>query len=71
MGEKELTSEIIIAKQKAEAIIESCVTCDHFNTVIPYIELFYKQFGDEELYNELMNLYEDRFNALQCNTIKD
>lgn len=66
MEEKELIKEIIIAKDKAEAIIESCVTCDHFNTAIPYIELFYKQFNDETLYKELMELYYKKFNELQC-----
>jgi hypothetical protein len=66
MNDKETTSELLIAKEKAQAIIESCVTCDHFTTVIPYIELFYKQFGDEDAYKELLKLYDDRFNELQC-----
>jgi hypothetical protein len=69
MNENEITSEILVAKQKAEAIIASCITCDHFSTVIPYIELFYKQFGDEKTYKELLQTYEDRFNELQCKDI--
>jgi hypothetical protein len=62
-----MKTELELAKEKAEAIINSCVTCDHFDTAIPYIELFYKQFGDKEVYDELMQLYTDKFNELQCN----
>lgn len=62
-----MKTELELAKEKAEAIINSCVTCDHFDTAIPYIELFYKQFGDKEVYDELMKLYTDKFNELQCN----
>ena len=58
--------EMNLAKEKAEAIIKSCVTCDHFDTVIPYIELFYKQFGDIDMYNELMSLYNNKFDELRC-----
>lgn len=62
-----MKTELELAKEKAEAIINSCVTCDHFDTAIPYIELLYRQFGDKEVYDELMQLYTDKFNELQCN----
>ena len=62
---KELNPELIAAKEKAQAIIESCVTCDHFSSVVPYIELFHKQFNDENSYNDLLNLYQERLNQ-QC-----
>lgn len=54
-----MDTELILAKEKAEVIIKSCVTCEHFDTVIPYIELFYKQFGDVEAYDELLKLYNE------------
>lgn len=66
MEEKDITKDINVAKEKAEAIIDSCITCDHFTTAMPYIELFYKQFNDEVVYKELMDLYEKKFNELQC-----
>ena len=63
-----MKTELELAKEKAEAIIKSCVTCDHFDTAIPYIELLYKQFGDKEVYDKLIILYTDKFNELKCNT---
>jgi hypothetical protein len=62
-----MKTELELAKEKAVAIINSCVTCDHFDNAIPYIKLVYQQFGDEEVYNELFQLYTDKFNELQCN----
>ena len=64
---RDMNTELILAKEKAEAIIKSCVTCDHFETVIPYIELFYKQFNDVEEYNYLMELYNNKLQELHCN----
>lgn len=66
MEDKELIKDITIAKEKAKAIIESCITCDHFNTVIPYIELYHKQFNDEDTYKELLDLYKKKYNELHC-----
>ena len=58
--------KIELTKEKAEAIISSCVTCDHFETAIVYIELFYKKFGDIDIYNELICLHNNKFDELRC-----
>jgi|Laugrespbdmm15sd_2_1035082.scaffolds.fasta_scaffold547146_1 hypothetical protein len=53
-------------KEKAEAIIKSCITCEHLITAKPYLELFLKQFGDIEGYEELVKQYEQKTIELNC-----
>lgn len=54
------------AKEKGQAIIESCTTCEHMLAAKPYLELFLKQFGDVEGYEELVGLYEQKRIELNC-----
>jgi hypothetical protein len=54
------------AKEKGQAIIESCTTCEHMLAAKQYLELFLKQFSDVEGYEELVSLYEKKKIELNC-----
>ncbi len=56
---KELLS-LILAKVKAEAIIDSCINSDHCATALRYIELFYVKYKDIDAYQYLMKIYLDK-----------
>lgn len=63
---KDINSEQIVAKEKAEAIITSCTNYKHFAATIPYLELFHKQFKDQVAYNELVIKFKIRKQELNC-----
>lgn len=63
---KEITPEQTAAREKAEAVINSCTRCDHFANAVPYIDLFLKQFQDQEAYNELVIMFKNRKQELNC-----
>jgi hypothetical protein len=63
---KEVTIEQTAAREKAEAVINSCANCEHFESTKPYLELFLKQFQDQEAYNELVLLIQKRKQELNC-----
>lgn len=62
----EITPEQIAATEKATAVINSCTRCDHFKTVIPYLELFLKQFNDQTAYNDLVLLFKTKQQEFNC-----
>ena len=64
--DNQITPEQIAAKEKALAIIDSCVICEHFDNAIPFIELFLKQFKDLDAYNELIGVLKNKKIELNC-----
>jgi hypothetical protein len=63
---KEMTPEEIAAKEKVEAVIQSCTTCEHFKFAEHYLELFNKQFKDEEAFDEMKSLMSQRKLDINC-----
>lgn len=66
MSNTETSPEQTAAREKAEAVIQSCTNCEHFASAVPYIELFKKQFNDQTAYNELVILFKNRKQELHC-----
>ena len=64
--DNQITPEQIAAKEKALAIIDSCVICEHFTNAIQFIELFLKQFKDTEAYSELLGKVKNKKSELNC-----
>lgn len=63
---KEINPEQKAAREKAEAVINSCTNCGHFAAAVPYLELFLKQFQDQNAYNELVIHFQTRKQELNC-----
>ena len=55
------------ARKKAVNIIESCTTCEHFESAKSYLDLFLSSFEDEEMYDILLATYEQKKQELNCN----
>lgn len=53
------TSDSHNARIKAEAIIVSCNTCEHFNYAKQYIKLYHSKYKDGDTFDYLMNLYKN------------
>lgn len=66
---KEMTPEEIAAKEKVEAVIQSCITCDHFKFAEHYLDLFNKQFKDEEAFDEMKSLIQQRKLDINCHDL--
>ena len=64
--DNQITPEQIAAKEKAIAIIDSCVICEHFAHAVPFLELFLKQFKDQDAYNELMVIFNNKKIEIDC-----
>ena len=64
--DNQITQEQIAAREKAIAIIDSCIICEHFENGESFIELFLKQFKDLEAYNELMVILKNKKLELNC-----
>jgi len=65
--DNQITPEQIAAKEKALAIIDSCIICEHFDNALPFIGLFLIQFKDQEAYNELMSIFKYKKRGVNCN----
>lgn len=63
---REVSPEQEAARAKAEAVIQSCTNCEHFANAVPYVELFLKQFQDQEEYNKLVIFFKNRKLELNC-----
>ena len=63
---KEMTPEEIAAKEKVDAVIQSCITCEHFKFAEHYLDLFNKQFKDQEAFDEMTLLMTQRKKELNC-----
>lgn len=57
------------AREKALEIIESCTVCDQLGAAKTYIDLFLSQFGDQEIYDELVLIYEKKKKELNCENL--
>lgn len=57
------------ARKKAVKIIESCTTCEHFETAKSYLDLFLSSFEDDEMYDILLATYEQKKQELNCNLL--
>lgn len=55
-----------IAYEKAEAIIQSCETCDQISNAQSYIDLFYEKFNNGPSTGILMSLLEEKKINLNC-----
>jgi len=66
---KEMTPEEIAAKEKVEAVIQSCITCEHFKFAEHYLDLFNKQFKDEEAFDEMKSLMQQRKLDINCHDL--
>jgi hypothetical protein len=53
---KETNTEETIAYEKAVAVIESCVTEEHFKNAAMYLHNFYVTFDNEERYKDLIEM---------------
>jgi hypothetical protein len=54
------------AKEKAIAIIDSCFRCEQFDNAITFIDLFYKQFKDENEYKLLLDILKKKKIEINC-----
>ncbi len=63
---KEMSPEEIAAKEKVEAVIQSCTNCEHFKFAEHYLELFNKQFNDKEAFDDIKSLIQQRKLDLNC-----
>jgi hypothetical protein len=66
---KEMTPEEIAPKEKVEAVIQSCITCEHFKFAEHYLDLFNKQFKDEEAFDEMKSLMQQRKLDINCHDL--
>lgn len=46
-----------LAEEKAEAVIKSCITTQHFDNARVYLDLFHKQYQDAVAYTRLWSLW--------------
>lgn len=60
------TEEQEIAENKTVNVINSCTNCEHFGYAKSFIELFFKQFNDQESYNELVILFKTKQQEFNC-----
>jgi hypothetical protein len=57
---KEENTNLIESFNKAKLIITSCTTIEHLNGVQPYLDLFKIQFDDEQLNDELVQMFNEK-----------
>lgn len=65
----ELTQELTpeqLAYEKAEAVINSCTLCGHFENAVLFLDLFNKQFSNQESTNKLFELMKSKKEELNC-----
>lgn len=55
-----------LAYEKAEAVINSCTICGHFENAIIFIELFNKQFSNKESTDNLFQIMKLKKEELNC-----
>ena len=55
-----------VAMDKAIAIIESCTSCEHFEKASNYLELYLKSTSDQDGYNDLIKLFNEKKIELKC-----
>jgi len=55
-----------LAKAKGLSIINSCITCEHIDNVLSYVDLFYKQFKNDDIRKELLLTLDDKKKELNC-----
>jgi hypothetical protein len=66
---KEITPEETAAKEKVEAVIQSCTNCEHFKFAEHYLGLFNKQFNDKEAFDDMKSLMAKRKLELNCHEL--
>ena len=66
MSSTEKSIEQIAAEKKAVDIINSCEVCDHFDNAESFVELFYQNFNDEDMYKELLVLLKNKKEEKKC-----
>lgn len=54
------------AIDKGFAIIDSCTNCEHFENANNYIELYLKSSNDQDGYDNLIKLFNEKKIALKC-----
>lgn len=59
--------ESVSAQLKAEAIIESCESCDHFKHAKEYIDLYFERFKDPITFEHLMKRFFTKRKNCNCN----
>lgn len=62
----EKIAEKVATEEKIVAIIQSCKTCDHFNSAEKYIDLYKNKFNDEYTYRVLLLAMKYRKEKLKC-----
>lgn len=70
MEEIKIISESIIAQEKAEAIIDSCINCEHLKHAKEYVRLYLAKFKDNVdpiSFNKLMQKFSYKKTNFNCN----
>lgn len=65
-GQTTILLESVSAQLKAEAIIESCETCDHFKHALEYVHLYFERFKDPISFEHLMRKFFNKRRKCNC-----